>query len=526
MVQHSGMPPEHFDVLVIGAGLSGIGAGCHLQMHCPNKSYAILEARAVSGGTWDLFQYPGVRSDSDMYTLGYRFRPWLGQKAITDGASILQYIRDTAADYGIDQRIRYGHRLVRASWSTTDAKWTVEVEVTSAARTALGAATTATASSALNKPATESASAEPTHTTFTCSVLYSCMGYYDYRSGYTPEFKGITKFQGTVVHPQQWPASLDYRDKRVVVIGSGATAITLVPAMAEEAQHVTMLQRSPTYVMARSSRDKIAMKLRALLPTKAAYAAVRWKNVGLSIGGYWVSRQYPEFMKGLIVKHVKRALNGRGFKSGDTDKFDADTHFNPRYNPWDERMCLAPDADFFKSIRSGKSSVITDSIDTFTATGVQLKSGRHLDADIVVTATGLQLRLLSGVQLEVDGKSIKPSATMVYKGMMFSDVPNFISAFGYTNASWTLKVDLTAEYTCRLLHYMDTRGLHQCTPRQHDPTITAEPVLDFTSGYVKRALAELPSQGSRAPWRVHQNYASDLMTIRFGRIDDGVMEFK
>ena len=554
MVQHSAMPPEHFDVLVIGAGLSGIGAGCHLQMRCPDKSYAILEARAVSGGTWDLFQYPGVRSDSDMYTLGYRFRPWLGQKAITDGASILRYIRDTATEYGIDRKIRYGHRLVRASWSTTDARWTVDVEVTRATNAEPCVATTGAASllsndaagatpgaesnetahvtGNLRTSATESAlsnavaSAARPYTTFTCNMLYSCMGYYDYRGGFTPEFPGAEKFRGTIVHPQQWPESLDYANKRVVVIGSGATAITLVPALAESAQHVTMLQRSPTYVMARSSRDGIAMRLRALLPAKAAYAAARWKNVGLSIGGYWVSRRYPAFMKALILKHAKRALNGRDFTPGDADKFDADTHFSPRYNPWDERMCLAPDADFFKSIRAGKSSVVTDSVETFTATGVQLKSGKHLDADIIVTATGLQMRLLSGVQLEVDGRVIKPSAAMVYKGMMFSDVPNFISAFGYTNASWTLKVDLTADYTCRLLHYMDRHGFHQCTPRQNDPTILAEPVLDFTSGYVKRALAELPSQGSRAPWKVHQNYARDLLTIRFGRVDDGVMEFR
>ena len=532
------MPPEHFDVLVIGAGLSGIGAGCHLQMQCPNKSYAILEARGVSGGTWDLFQYPGVRSDSDMYTLGYRFRPWLGQKAITDGPSILQYIRDTASEYGIDTKIRYGHRLVSAAWSSTDAKWTVDVEVTAADHADLSGVTTAPASPAFTETASEApnvspsetvnqlAVVTPTSTQFTCSVLYSCMGYYDYRGGFTPELAGVENFEGTIVHPQQWPKALDYRNKRVVVIGSGATAITLVPAMAEDAQHVTMLQRSPTYVMARSSRDRFALKLRAWLPTRTAYAATRGKNVVLSIGGYWVSRKYPAFMKGLIVKHVKRALNGRDFKSGDPDKFDADTHFSPRYNPWDQRMCLAPDADFFKSIRKGKSSVITDSIQTFTATGVQLESGKHLEADIIVTATGLQLRLLSGVKLVVDGKSVEPSETMVYKGMMFSDLPNFVSAFGYTNASWTLKVDLTADYTCRLLHYMDQHGFRQCTPRQNNPTITAEPILNFTSGYVKRALAELPSQGSRAPWRVHQNYVRDLITIRFGRVDDGVMEFR
>ena len=536
-VQHSYMPPEHFDVLVIGAGLSGIGAAYHLQTRCPGKRYAILEARAASGGTWDLFKYPGVRSDSDMYTLGYRFRPWLGQKAITDGPSILQYIRDTAAEYGIDRRIRYGHRLTRASWSTADARWTVDVETTSTA--AIEASVESkTAPHAETAAAVDSASiTSPTRVTFTCSVLYSCMGYYDYRSGFIPDFPGIMNFQGTIVHPQQWPEALDYGNKRVVVIGSGATAITLVPAMAEQAAHVTMLQRSPTYVMARASRDGLAQKFRAFMPERAAYAVTRWKNVVLSIGSYWLARTYPNFIKGLIVKRAKSALQDRGVMKGGSaearqadaravEAFDVDTHFSPRYNPWDQRMCLAPDADFFRAMKVGKATVVTDVIETFTSNGVQLKSGKYLDADIIVTATGLQLRLISGIDILVDGQSIKPSETMVYKGMMFSGIPNFISAFGYTNASWTLKVDLTADYACRLLNYMDKRGYRQCTPRQDDPAITAEPVLDFTSGYVQRALADLPSQGSRAPWRVHQNYVRDLMTIRFGKLDDGVMEFR
>lgn len=498
---------EHFDVLVIGAGLSGIGAGYHLQTRCPTKRYAILEARSASGGTWDLFRYPGVRSDSDMFTLGYRFRPWLDQKAIADGPDILRYIRDTASEYGIDRKIRYGHRLTRASWSSTNAHWTVEVDVSEA-------------------PDSAGASVRPRSVVYTCNLLYSCMGYYDYRSGFTPDFPNVDAFNGLVIHPQQWPEKLDYRDKRIIVIGSGATAITIVPAMSEQARHVTMLQRSPTYVMARPSRDGFAEKLRATLPQGAAYAAVRWKNVALSIGSYWVARKYPAFMKRLIVKHAKRSLNGHGYKDTDADAFDTETHFSPRYNPWDERMCLAPDADFFNAVRSGKASVVTDSIESFTTTGIRLKSGRHLDADIIVTATGLNLRLLSGVQLIVDGAPVHPSQTMVYKGMMFSDVPNFVSAFGYTNASWTLKVDLTADYTCRLLRHMDKHNLRQFTPRQNDPTITPEPVLNFTSGYVQRALSGLPSQGSKKPWRVHQNYARDLMTIRFGKIDDGVMEFR
>ncbi|MEO7363820.1 MAG: NAD(P)/FAD-dependent oxidoreductase [Gemmatimonadaceae bacterium] len=515
-------PAEHFDVLVIGAGLSGIGAGYHLQTQCPGKRYAILEARSASGGTWDLFRYPGVRSDSDMFTLGYRFRPWLDQKAIADGPDILRYIRDTASEYGIDKRIRYGHKLTRASWSSNDAQWTVEVEVSEPANnTSAGRFSTEVS---INGSATKGATVG--NVVMTCNVLYSCMGYYDYRGGYTPEFPNAGAFKGPIIHPQQWPEHLDYHGKRVVVIGSGATAITIVPAMAETAAHVTMLQRSPTYVMARSSTDDVAQKLRAALPPRAAYAAVRWKNVTLSIASFWVARKYPAFMKRFILKHAKRSLNGREFKITGIDQFDAETHFSPQYNPWDQRMCLAPDADFFKAVRNGKASVVTDSIQSFTANGIQLESGRHLDADIIVTATGLKLQLLSGVQLVVDGVAVQPSQTMVYKGMMFSDVPNFVSAFGYTNASWTLKVDLTADYVCRLLHYMDARGFRQYTPRQHDPSITPEPILDFTSGYVQRALTGLPSQGSKKPWRVHQNYARDLLTIRFGKIDDGVMEFR
>ena len=494
---------QHFDVLIIGAGLSGIGAAYHLQKHCANKRYAILEARAVSGGTWDLFRYPGVRSDSDMFTLGYRFRPWLDQKAIADGPDILRYVRETASAYGIDKQIRYGHRLTRASWSSDDAQWTAEIEVSDSSSATTGVR----------------------HVVITCNVLYSCMGYYDYRGGYTPDFPNASAFNGLVIHPQQWPEGLDYSGKRVVVIGSGATAITIVPAMAATASHVTMLQRSPTYVMARESTDGIAQKLRAALPPAAAYAAVRWKNVALSIGSFWVARTYPAFMKRFILKHAKRSLNGREYKTTGVDKFDAETHFSPRYNPWDERMCLAPDGDFFKSVRHGKASVVTDTIASFTPNGIQLASGKHLDADIIVTATGLKLQLLSGVQLVVDSVAVQPSHTMVYKGMMFSDVPNFVSAFGYTNASWTLKVDLTADYVCRLINYMDQQGFCRYTPRQRDSSITAEPILDFTSGYVQRALAGLPRQGSKKPWRVHQNYARDLMTIRFGKLNDGVMEF-
>lgn len=499
---HSATPAEHFDVLIIGAGLSGIGAAYHLQTRCPDKTFAILEARAAIGGTWDLFRYPGVRSDSDMFTLGYHFRPWLEQKAIADGPDILRYIRETAVEYGIDEKIRFHHRLTRASWSSADARWTVDVDVANTDESPTSRAV------------------------MTCSVLYVCMGYYDYQSGYTPEFPDAKKFEGVIVHPQQWPNKLDYRGKRVVVIGSGATAVTLVPAMAEEAEHVTMLQRSPTYVMARPSTDGVAQSLRATLPTRAAYSAIRWKNVSLSIVSYWLARQYPAFMKRFIVKHAKRSLNGRAHRETDADPYETERHFSPSYNPWDQRMCLAPDADMFNAMRTGRASVVTDTIERFTERGIQLNSGQHLSADIIVTATGLKLRLLSGVELVVDGVTIRPSETIAYKGMMFSDVPNFVAAFGYTNASWTLKVDLTAGYVCRLLQYMDANNLQQFVPRQRDANMMREPILDFTSGYVQRALGELPSQGSKKPWRVHQNYARDLLTIRFGKIDDGVLEFR
>lgn len=477
---------EHFDVMIVGAGLSGVGAACHLRQRHPRKSFAILEGRGAMGGTWDLFRYPGVRSDSDMYTLGYRFRPWRDAEAIAGGPAILNYIRETAAEFDVAKEIRYGHRVRRASWSSEDSRWTVEAE-------------------------TENAVFQ-----FTCNFLYLCTGYYDYDAGYTPEWTGIERFGGEIVHPQKWPAGLDYGGKRVVVIGSGATAVTLVPAMAEHATHVTMLQRSPTYVVSRPGQDIVANTLRRCLPARAAYALTRWKNVMLQIFFYRLARSRPEAFKRMLAKKVRHELG---------EQFDL-KHFTPQYNPWDQRLCLVPDSDLFKAIRGGRVSVVTDQIDTFTETGLQLKSGEHLDADIIVTATGLVLKLMSGLQLVVDGAPVELSQTLAYKGMMYSDVPNLASAFGYTNASWTLKCDLTAEYVCRLLKHMDKHGFAQCTPRVNDHQVTEEPVLDFTSGYVLRALHTLPRQGSKTPWRVHQNYVKDLSTIRFGRVDDGTMEFK
>ena len=477
---------EHFDVIIVGAGLSGVGAACHLRQRQPRKTFAILEGRNAMGGTWDLFRYPGVRSDSDMYTLGYRFRPWREAKAIADAPSILNYIRDTAAEFGVDKEIRYGHRVRHASWSTADALWTVAAE---------------TATSVVE---------------FTCRFLYLCTGYYDYEAGYTPDWPEVKRFRGQIVHPQKWPEALDYEDKRVVVIGSGATAVTLVPAMAEQAAHVTMLQRSHTYVVSRPGEDMLADSLRRLLPARAAYALTRWKNVLLQMFFYNLARSRPELFKWMLARGVRNHLG---------EQYDL-KHFTPKYNPWDQRLCLVPDSDLFNAIRDGRATVVTDEIDSFTETGLQLKSGEHLEADIIVTATGLVLRLMSGLQLTVDGVPVDLSKTMAYKGMMYSDVPNLASAFGYTNASWTLKCDLTSEYVCRLLKHMDQHGYGQCTPRLNDPELTPEPAIDFTSGYVLRALHTLPRQGSKMPWRLHQNYWKDLSMLRFGRVDDGTMEFK
>jgi len=480
------MKTEHFDVLVVGAGLSGIGAGYHLKTHCPGKTYAILEGRAAIGGTWDLFRYPGIRSDSDMYTLGYSFKPWKAAKAIADGPSILAYVRETATEHGIDRHIRFGHHVKRASWSSDTATWTVEAEH------------------------------DGQTVSITCGFIYMCAGYYNYASGYTPDFPGAETFKGRIVHPQQWPEDLDYSGKKVVVIGSGATAVTLVPEMAKTASHVTMLQRSPTYVVSRPAEDGIANWLRAKLPAMTAYGITRWKNVLFQLLFFNMARKNPGKTKERLLGMVREHLG---------PDYDVATHFTPSYNPWDQRLCLVPDADLFDSIKSGASSVVTDHIDTFTETGIRLKSGKTLEADVIVTATGLRMQLLSDMQVVVDGAVQDLSKAMSYKGMMFSDVPNLASAFGYTNASWTLKADLTSEYICRLLNHMTRTGTDSCTPRITDPDMETAPWLDFSSGYVQRAMEKFPKQGSKAPWKVHQNYALDLMTLRLGKVEDGVMEF-
>jgi monooxygenase len=482
------MEPEALDVVIVGAGLSGISAAYHLQASLPEKSYAILEAREDLGGTWDLFRYPGIRSDSDMYTLGYSFRPWTTPKAIADGPSILSYIRETAEAYGIDRRIRYRRRVERAVWSSERGRWTVE--------------------------ARDTATGELVR--YSARFLFVCSGYYDYDEGYTPDFPGRERFRGRIVHPQKWTPDVDYTGKRVVVIGSGATAVTLVPELAKQAAHVTMLQRSPTYIISMPATDPVAEWMRARLSSSGAYAVTRWKNVLLGMGFYSFCRKAPGVAKRLLVHQMKRRVGGA---------VDTQTHFTPAYDPWDQRLCLVPDGDLFAALRRGNASVVTDHVDSFTEAGLRLRSGRELEADLIVTATGLKLKFLGGMRLEVDSAPVEPADRMVYKGSMLSDVPNLAFAIGYTNASWTLKCDLTSEYVCRLLRHMDEHGYARAVPRNNDPSLKEEPIIDFSSGYVRRSLAQIPKQGSRAPWKLYQNYALDLALLRRGRVADPAMEF-
>jgi cation diffusion facilitator CzcD-associated flavoprotein CzcO len=479
---------DHFDVIIVGGGLSGVNAAYHLQTSCPNKSYAILESRDAIGGTWDLFRYPGIRSDSDMYTFGYPFRLWQSSAAIADGESIRSYIRETAEAYGIDRKIRFGHRVTRASWSSDDAAWTLDVE--------------------------RGPDREPAR--FTCNFLFTCTGYYDYAAGYTPDFAGIDRFRGRVIHPQFWPDNLDCTGKRVVVIGSGATAVTIVPAIAATAAEVTMLQRSPTYIVARPAQDALAKWLRRYLPANAAFGLARWYYVLFGMYFYNLSRRKPQAVKNWIIGQTRQHLGA---------DYDVGTHFTPLYNPWDQRLCLAPDADFFAAIKAGKADVVTDQIETFTETGIRLKSGGELAADIVVTATGLKLLLLGGMQVAIDGKPVTFADTMNYRGVMFSGAPNLFAAFGYTNASWTLKSDLTAAYVARLIGYMDKKGYAACTPQLKDPSVVAEPLIDFSSGYIQRAIDQFPRQGSKKPWKLYQNYVRDMVSLRYGAIDDGALAF-
>ena len=479
---------KYFDVVIVGAGLSGIGAAFHLQTKCPDKSYVILESREAMGGTWDLFRYPGIRSDSDMHTLGYSFKPWNEAKVIADGASILNYIRETAKENDIEQHIHYDRAVKKANWHE-DATWTIETETKEGQKI------------------------------YSCNFLLMCSGYYSYQQGYTPQFKGIDRFEGKIVHPQKWPKDLDYRNQKVVVIGSGATAITLVPEIAKDAERVVMLQRSPTYIVSRSDGDRSADLLRKLLPEKVAYALIRWKNIAFQQFFYRRTRTHPKKIKQMLVEMVRQKLGS---------DYDVETHFTPDYDPWDQRICLVPNDDLFESIKSGKAEVVTDEIDTFTSKGILLKSGKELAADIVVTATGLNLLVLGGVEFTVNGEIVKFPETYTYKGLMYSGVPNLVATFGYINASWTLRADLIAEYTCRLINYMNKHGYRKCTPclRDEDRNMAARPFIkDFSSGYIQRYVSLFPKQGDREPWTNLQNYWRDRQSLRRDSIDDGVLVF-
>ena len=477
------------DVIVVGAGISGIDAAYHLTQHCPDRTFTILEGRADIGGTWDLFRYPGIRSDSDMHTLGFRFKPWTHEKAIADGPSIMEYLRETVAEHDIKRHIRLGHHVERAEWSSEHSRWTIEARH----------------------------DGEPV--TFTGRFLFMCAGYYSYKGGHRPEFPGEDRFSGPIIHPQDWPDDLDYAGKRVVVVGSGATAMTLVPAMATDAAHVTMLQRSPTYVVARPDVDKISQALRRVLPDKAAYAITRGKNLALGQLFYRQTRTQPEKVKKKLLDEVRKAVG---------PEIDVDRHFTPSYNPWDQRLCLLPNGDLFTALRAGTASIVTDDITGFTEAGIELASGDTVDADIVVTATGLNLVTLGEVDFVVDGEPVDFSETWTYKGLAYSDVPNLVATFGYINASWTLRADITSEYVCRLLNHMTDVGATQCTPRLRpsDKGMHPRPFIDdFSSGYMTRMMPMLPKQGDRSPWTNPQTYLGDRKQIVKADIDDGVMTF-
>ncbi len=480
--------PEHVDVLIVGAGLSGIGAACRLQTDAPGTSYAIVEARGVSGGTWDLFRFPGMRSDSDMFTLGYPFRPWTQARAIAGGQEILRYVRDTAAAYDIDKHIGYHSRVVRADWSSREARWTVTVE-----DTGTGA-----------------------RTERTCGFLYLCSGYYRYDHGYTPHWAGRENFAGTIVHPQHWPEDLDLTGKRVIVIGSGATAVTLVPAIAGTAASVTMLQRSPSYILSLPREDPLAGLLRKILPERQAYAAARWKNARMATAIYGFCRKHPARARAMLRRGALKRLPAG---------YDVETHLTPVYEPWDQRMCLVPDGDFFAAIKSGQAGIVTDHIEEFTPTGLRLRSGAHLEADVIVTATGLDLLPLGGIDLTVDGEKVIVGQRVAYKGMMLDAVPNMAFAIGYTNASWTLKVDLVSRYVCRVLRYMRQNGYAVVTPRLPPEPMAISPFIEMTSGYFERSRAALPRQGDRPPWRLRQHFFKDAALFR-GPINADGLEFR
>ncbi len=489
IVQAYFVSSEYFDVVIVGAGLSGVGAACHLLEKCPGKRFVILESRDSMGGTWDLFRYPGIRSDSDMHTMGYNFKPWRGARAIADGPSILEYVKETAAEHGVDGHIRYGHRVLGASWSSSDAAWDIEAQQ--------GDETV----------------------TIRCNFLLMCSGYYRYDHGHTPDFPGRERFEGAIVHPQHWPEELDYGDKRVVIIGSGATAVTLLPEMSRRASHIVMLQRSPTYIISWPDEDVVANFLGKILPAKWAYAITRWKNIVIQQWIYRQTRKRPETVRRKLLDWVRKEL---------PEDYDVETHFTPAYNPWDQRLCLVPNGDLFAAIRSGKASVATGHIDTFTEKGILLTSGQELEADIIVTATGLDLHVLGGIRFVVDGEPVDFADTYTYKGIMNSGVPNMISTFGYINASWTLRADLTAEYACRVINHMDDTGCRQCTPllRDEDRGMPALPwFVEFMPGYIERSIERLPKQGDHEPWINPQNYKRDKKMFRDRTLEDGALVF-
>ncbi|MEC7547332.1 MAG: FAD-containing monooxygenase EthA [Thalassolituus sp.] len=479
------MATEHFDVLIAGAGLSGIGVACHLSKKCPGKTFAILEARDAIGGTWDLFRYPGIRSDSDMFTLGYRFKPWTSDKGIADGGDIRQYIRDAAAEHKVDEKIRYGHKVKTADWSTRDKLWTVTSEVDGETRV------------------------------YTAKYLMGCTGYYDYDEGFTPDFEGRDDFTGQVIHPQFWPEDLDYKDKKVVVIGSGATAVTLIPSMSREVERITMLQRSPTYIIPVPSKDKLAIRLRKFMPESFVYSIIRSRNIMLTMAFYNYCKRFPQKAREFIFNFNKKIL---------PKNFDM-SHFTPKYNPWDERLCAVPGGDLYKAIHKGKADVVTDHIERFVEDGIQLKSGNKLEADIVITATGLKVVVLGKIAVSIDGQPFDVTDKMSYRGVMFEGIPNAGMVFGYTNSSWTLKADLIADYFCRVINHMDDKGYDAVVPVNRDPSMPKKAFIDLSSGYISRVKDQLPKQGTRGAWKLHQNYFRDWLSLRASRITAKELEY-
>ncbi len=476
----------HKDVIVVGAGISGIAAGYNLQKSCPNKSFLILEGRDSLGGTWDLFKYPGVRSDSDMHTLGFRFKPWIHNKSIADGASILEYLNETVDEYDLRKKIIFNQKVIASNWVPERSIWELTIE------------------------------SNGQQSSMTCNFLFLCGGYYSYDKPYMPTFPNQDEFNGRLIHPQFWDESMDYANKKVVVIGSGATAVTLVPAIAEKAEHVTMLQRSPSYVVSAPGEDSWSKALNKILPTRLTYFLIRWKNVLRTSLGFYLSRKYPAKVKERLINLVREELG---------EDFDVEKHFTPRYNPWDQRMCLVPDSDLFNAIKDERASVVTDHIDRFTADGILVKSGKVIDADIIVSATGIEINALNDIEVSIDHVNVEPHNKLSYKGMMLSGVPNLAFSFGYVNASWTLRADLTCEYVCRLLNQMDKQGVAACIPQEDPSAMVDDEYIDFTSGYVQRALNRMPKQGMKSPWRNYQNYIKDIFLVRLLSIKDSTLKF-